>query len=298
MRGIRGLAISVLVGAGALAAPGGAAAAAETTTIGHPLDRTQNFSLGACLPGCTGVQQSQMSRPGILPLTSPVNGAITHWAVRSTQTGATYRLRVLRPGGTLTYTFAGTTAVSPAVPNVMDEARTYVTSPVPIQQGDAIGLEALSGPGVPLHTGPPAGLSDTWAYFPTPAGDGSTQLFTADAQLAREVLVQATIRYCRVPGVLGQTEAGALAALSAEECRATVVKRELRLRRIKKSLSKQRKAAIRNENGRLQQQDGIVLSQSVAAGTTQATAPAGPAVELTVGEAVPPKKKKKKKKKK
>jgi hypothetical protein len=293
MRGIRGLAISVLVGAGALAAPGGAAGAAETTTIGNPLDHTQNFALGACPAGCTGVQVSQTA--GGPSLTSPVNGTVTQWAVRSVQMGATYRLRILRPVGGLSYAFAGSSTVSPAVPDAMDVARTYTAS-VPIQQGDRVGLESLSGPGVPLHTGPPATLSDTWAYFPTPAGDGSTQLFIADGQLAREVLVQATIRYCRVPGVLGQTEAGALAALGAEECRATVVKRQLRLKRIKKSLSKKRKAAIRTENGRLQQQDGIVLSQSVAAGTTQATAPTGPAVELTVGEAVRPKKKKKKKK--
>lgn len=277
----------------ALALPG--AASGEATTIGNPLDHTQNFALAACPPGCTAFQSAQGTQPGDLPLTAPVNGTVTQWSVRSVQTGATYRLRILRPAGGLSYAFAGSSAISPAVPDAMDVARVYPAS-VPIQQGDRIGLESISGPGVPLHTGAPAAAGDTLAYFPTATGDGTTHAFTADPMGAREVLLQATIRSCRVPSVVGQAEATATAALSAAECTAAVTKQPLQLRRVKKSLPKKRKAAIRAENARLQAQAGIVLSQSVPPGATLGIT--GPGVGLSVGEVVPPPPKKKKKKKK
>lgn len=283
---------SMLVGATVLALPG--AASAESTTIGNPLDHTRNFTLGACIPGCTAVQRTQTAGPEKLSLTAPVNGTITQWSVRSGLVGDTYRLRILRPAGGLTYAFSGSSAISPAVPDVTDVARTYPAS-VPIQQGDAIGLESVSGTGVPLHTGAPATPADTWAYFPTAASDGSAQLFTADPMGSREVLLQATIRSCRVPGVVGQPEAAATAALTAAECTSTVTKQQLALKRVKKSLPKKRKKAIRAENARLQAQNGIVLSQSAAPSSTLPIT--GSPVGLTVGEVVPPPPKKKKKKK-
>jgi len=281
--------MSVLVALAALILP--ASASAETTAIGNPLTHSFNFSFGACPAGCTGVQVTQAA--GGPALSSPVNGAVTQWSVRTGQIGATYRLRVLRPVSGLTYTFAGSSAVSPAVPDAMDLIRNYASS-VPIQQGDRVGLEAVSGPGVPLHTGPPATIADTWAFTSTSPNDGSSQLFAADVTTSREVLLQATISFCRVPSVVGQTLTAAQTAITAATCASTVTKQQLRLKRIKKSFSKKKKAEVREQNAKLKAQNGTVLAQSIATGTTVEP---GRAVGLTVGELVKPKKKKKKKKK-
>ena len=131
-------------------------------------------------------------------------------------------------------------------------------------------------------------MADSFAYYPANEGDGISRLFTADPMPAREVLLQATIRFCRVPSVVGQAEVAAQAAITAADCLTSnlVTKQQLLLRRIKKSFSKKKKAAIRAENAKLQAQDGIVLSQSIAPGTTQAHQ--GPAVALTVGKVVTP----------
>src|SRR5262245_24551522 len=112
--GSLGRSMAVLLAIGAFAVP---AASAETVTIGNPLTHTNNFALGACTVPCTAVQRTQDPASSTLPLTSPVNGVITQWSVRTTFVGASFRLRVLRPMGGLNYQFVATGPVSPDVPN-------------------------------------------------------------------------------------------------------------------------------------------------------------------------------------
>jgi len=119
--------------------------------------------------------------------------------------------------------------------------------------------------------------------------DGTSADFPADAQ--HELLLQATIKFCNVPNVVGQAEAAATAAITAGECTSTVTKQQLQLRAIRKGFSKKKKGAIRASNTALRAQDGKVISQSIAGGITAAPQTA---VELKVGQVVQPPKKKKK----
>lgn len=257
---IRRVAAIALAGGALAVTP--AAASAETVTIGNPLDHTHNFSLAACTPGCTAFQQTQATDSTALPLTSPVNGLVTEWSVRSTYVGDTYRLRVLRAAGGLNLSFVGSSGMSPAVPNVMDAVRSYAAS-VPIQQGDLVGLQSVSGTGVPLHTGGPATIGDNIAYRSTDAADGTAQPFSTTNGDIKEVLLRATVSFCRVPDVARLKRADAEAALAAAGCGAKVTKKKLK--RTKKNRKRR----------------GKVLGQLTPAGATVAP---GTPVEIKVGK--------------
>jgi hypothetical protein len=253
-------AAAIALAGGALVAP--AAASAETVTIGNALDHSHNFSLGACVTGCTAFQQTQAADATALPLASPVNGLVTAWSVRTTLMGDTYRLRVLRAAGGLNLTFAGSSAVSPPVPNSADAIRDYAAA-VPIQQGDLVGLQSVSGTGVPLHTGGPATASDNIAYRSTDAADGTTQPFSTTNGDIKEVLLRATVSFCRVPAVARLKRAAAEAALSAAGCGVKVTTKKLK----------------RTKKGKKRR--GKVLTQAPAAGST--VAPGAP-VEIKVAK--------------
>jgi hypothetical protein len=246
-RSIRRAAAIALAG-GAVAAP--ATASADIVTIGNPLDHTHNFSLGACTPGCTAFQQTQASDATALPLASPVNGLVTEWSVRTTLVGDVYRLRVLRGAG-LNLTFVASSGVSPPVPNNSDVVRNYPAS-VPIAQGDLVGLQSVSGTGVPLHTGDPATPADDIAYRSTDAADGTTHPFSTTNGDVKEVMLRATVSFCRVPNVVRLKPALAKEALAAAGCGAKVTKKKL------KRSKKNRKRA------------GKVIAQAPAAGGTVA----------------------------
>lgn len=141
-----------------------------------------------------------------------------------------------------------------------DAIRNYTAS-VPIQQGDAIGLQNVSGTGVPLHTGAPLGLADTIAYSSASAADGSSALFSDTNGGTKEVLVRATISFCRVPNVAGLKRADAESALATAGCAA-------------KATNKKLKRTKKNRKRR-----GNVLQQLTAAGETVAP---GTAIELRI----------------
>jgi hypothetical protein len=265
----------IVLGA-AMAMP--ASASAETVTIGSSLTNSHDadHAPAQCTPGCTAAQPHHSA--AIHPLVAPVNGLITQWLVRTGQAGATYRLRTLRPAGSFffcvppdapnappnycPYAFAGSSVITPPVPDAADLNRAYTAS-VPISQGDAIGLESVSGPGVPIHAG--TGLL---AFHRTDA-DGSAHLFDTDYG---EVLVQATVSFCRVPSVVGQKRAAARASLAGADCAAQVERRKL-------------KRSKKNRKRR-----GKVLEQGTVPGFTVA-----PGTPVTITVAALRKKKRKKK---
>ena len=114
-----------------------AAASADTVTIGSTLSHPNTPAL------CFGLRR----RPGgrveraleLLPFTSPANGVVTGWSVRSGDTGAVYGLRVLHPNGGTSYTSTQASALAPAIGSATDATYHFDTS-LPIQQGDAIGI--------------------------------------------------------------------------------------------------------------------------------------------------------------
>src|ERR1700704_1307350 len=99
----RSLITAGLASAGIVAIIG--TASASTATIGSDLAATHNANL--CLNLCTAVQQSQVGGSTPFPLTSPANGTVTEWAIRSTD-NVTYAFRILRPAGPNAYMGAGT----------------------------------------------------------------------------------------------------------------------------------------------------------------------------------------------
>lgn len=238
-----------------------AAAQADTTTFGNPLTSTNSLQYG-CVNPCTAVQRL-VPPSQTLPETSPVNGVVTAWAVRDMSMGARLALRVLHPTGSVTYTATGTTIAPTPIPAATDTIYHYTTS-LPIKQGDALGFQAVNGGGaIPVHYYTPG---HGWSFLQDLSGpaDGSDGTFTDPGSNSEyELLVQATVSFCKVPDVGGQKASDAQTVLTAAGCSSTITKKKL-----KKSKKNKKKK-------------GKVLSQDLAAGATVAP---GTAVNLTVGK--------------
>jgi hypothetical protein len=269
-----------------------ASAAADTAKMGsalaHPMDLP-----GAVCTNCLTLQQAQVGGNSPLPLTSPANGVVTSWAVRTGDPGALYTLRILRPQGGNSYLGAGTSAAPTAVPGGTTDSTIHYAAPsLPIKLGDSIGvLTAGAATGLPQTVTGGVNANVIANNFSGLPPDGQSAAFTPDVQ--HELLLQATIKFCNVPNVVGQTQAAATAAIAAADCASTATTQKLTLKAIKKTFSKKKKNRIKAKNKALKAQNGLVLSQGTPPGTT--AAPPGPAVALTVGEVVKPPKKKKKK---
>ncbi|MGC1799689.1 MAG: hypothetical protein WA701_04815 [Solirubrobacterales bacterium] len=161
-------------------------------------------------------------------MTSPVDGRVTSWSVRSNDDGALYALRILKPLGGFAYAGRGTAFASSTVPSGPDAILTFPTS-LPIEAGDAIGLQL--GPGT---TGMPtqatmAGPGDTLTWGSS-APDGSITIFTGDSS-PYQVLVRATVTYCAVPDVSHQRVPQALQLLGSQDCAAKIVRKPKRKRK-------------------------------------------------------------------
>jgi PASTA domain-containing protein len=213
-------------------------AIANTVTVGSDLSAPRSDA-NTCTTLCTAVQQAGGTSPH--PLTSPVDGTVTEWAIRSTD-NVTYAFRILRPGGTNRYTGAGTAlGVDPGGSNTP-----VLRFPVslPIKAGDAIGIGPASGDidvGVPqINT--PAVTSNVWATNSTGQPvDGASATFTP--QSGHELLLQATVRYCLVPNVHKLKKAAAKQALAAADCGVKVKKKDTHKKKFRGKVLKQKKAA-------------------------------------------------------
>ena len=257
--------------AGLLASP----AAAGTVILGSPL--VSNYDGGVSTGTNVSVQLSFDPATSTNPVVSPANGVITDWKMKSADDGAVYTLKVLRPNGPVSIvpatntnftSIASVQAPSP-VPN-----GTFAATPtgvifdypasLPISKGDYVGVLSVGGGGA--HGLPQAmanGLpQSTFANkFGGQPADGTSADLLADAQ--HEVLLQATIKFCKVPDLKGLKLADAQSKLAAADCASTVTKKKL-----KKSKKNRKKK-------------GKVLSQSVPADTTSAP---GTAVDIKVAK--------------
>jgi PASTA domain len=212
-----------------------AAAEANTAKVGSALT---NPPTAAICTGCIGVQRAQAGGNTPLPLTSPANGVVTDWSVRTDDPGALYTLRILRSVGGTSYQSVGSIAAPSAVPGtVTDSIITYPAPSLPIRQGDTVGV-AVSGAasGLPQFTGTnPANVIG----FATTFTDGNVGSFT-DVPL-HELLLQATVRFCSVPSVKGMKIGAAKQALTAADCTPKVKKKEARKRKNRAKVLKQKK---------------------------------------------------------
>jgi PASTA domain len=250
-----------------------ATAAADTVVMGSTLANDFDGGLSSGPTLSTQLRFDSSTSPN--PVVSPANGVITGWKVRSADDGAIYTLKVLRPNGPVSLVVAtdtNFTAIRSVQAPTAVPAGTSVSTPtglifdypasLPISQGDYIGvLTGGADDDVPQHT--TNGLAQNLIannFSGLPADGGSANLL-ADEQ--HDLLLQATVKFCKVPDLKGLKLADAQSKLAAADCASTVKKKKL-----KKSKKNRKKK-------------GKVLSQGTPAGTTSAP---GTPVEIKVAK--------------
>ena len=125
-------------------------------------------------------------------LTAPAAGTITSWSVRSSEAGARYELRVMRPAG------GGFTAVGTSAPQTVADATDSVRGPFPaglaVQAGDRLAVTVLSGQGAPVSNDITTPLADELNYFSDGFADGASESPALSPPLGgnQELLLQAT----------------------------------------------------------------------------------------------------------
>ena len=277
-RRIASVAIAALAGS-ALAA---STASADTVVMGSTL-------AGDDAGGVSGTAATVSAQIAFAPATSPnpvispANGLITGWKVKSMDDGAIYTLKVLRPNGAVSLvtatnsSFLGVTSVQapsavPAGTGVATRRARSSATQQPSRSRRATTSACSTGgatDGLPqaFTNGVPANLIAN--NFGAAPADGGTANLLADAQ--HDLLLQATVKFCKVPDLKGQKAGAAQAALAAADCAAKVT----------------RKPTKKKKNV------GKVTKQTLAPGTTAAP---GTEVPIVVGKKAKAKKKKKKKK--
>ncbi|HYQ77956.1 MAG TPA: IPT/TIG domain-containing protein [Solirubrobacterales bacterium] len=166
----------------AIVAMGATTAQAAPVTVGSPL--TGPFIQGEASGGSGTFINLSLGEPGAR-VTSPVTGAVIGWSV--IKAAGPFRLRVLRPAGGTAYTAVGSSSV--AVATGPGGVETFSTA-VPIQAGDAIGLDISKGNKIGIADEDPADVAAAW--FP-PIADGATASF-AGAENEIEVGFNAVVQ--------------------------------------------------------------------------------------------------------
>jgi hypothetical protein len=139
-------------------------ASAKPIVVGTPFD-TQFTKLIRATTAATFFNVS-LADPDAF-VTSPTDGAVVDFGLAGAQ-GGPYRLRVLRPLGGNVYLGAGTSNDLSVEP-----PETSVLKPMPIQKGDAIGLDLA--PGLTLAVAePPGGSTASWV---SPLADGESRAY-------------------------------------------------------------------------------------------------------------------------
>jgi hypothetical protein len=162
-----------------------AAPAHGAVTIGSSLATTQTDNAPGCNIDCTVTNLDLIAAnqaPG--GLRSPVTGTVTSWRLKA-NAAPNVALRVLRPGAGTTFTGVATSGPAGFLgPGISGS----IPTSLPIQAGDAVGLESTDGN---LILGANPGANSLFWNMPVLA-NGSTRM--ADGVGAqREVLVQAVV---------------------------------------------------------------------------------------------------------
>jgi hypothetical protein len=179
--------------------------AAADVTLGSSLADANDSTFG----GGPGVIAYQQAAPEEV-LAAPDSGTITQWSVNSTETGAEYRLRILRPAGG-EFTAVGTSATQ-AVPGVGGERRGPFAVNLPVRSGDRIALEVLKGLGAPMNN-TLASIGDELNYLQAPLAEGESKGPPGPAGGSQELLLQATLKAdppidLTLPAVSGEARVG------------------------------------------------------------------------------------------
>jgi hypothetical protein len=144
---VRGLLSGLVVVA--LALVGAPLAQAAPITLGSPLTGPFEYA-GQCnfVLGCEAIA-TDLSEPGAFTA-SPIAGTVVRFRVEGTTLGSEYRINVLRPNASGTYT---ETAVSPASISVGAPTETFPAD-LPIAVGEYVGISAPFDAGFDLLESP------------------------------------------------------------------------------------------------------------------------------------------------
>jgi hypothetical protein len=138
-------------------------------TIGSNLADTPNISFAcSATHQCTVIHaslQSSLQAPG--GITSPMDGVVVRWRVRSASSPGTLTLRIVKPNGSGQFTGDGTGA--PVTPVTDGSVNTFATR-LPIHAGEQIGVDCCNAVSDFLFhsTG---NASDAFSYFGGGGGD-------------------------------------------------------------------------------------------------------------------------------
>ena len=170
------------------------AASADTAVIGSAL--TLPYQGGISTGDTTTLQQTQVGGLAPNPLTSPANGVVTQWKVRTSDDGAIYTLRILSPTATANSYVASGSVTAPVVPPGTEDAiLTYPGNNVPIKKGDHIAVLQTgdSDEGVIQNTTSGITTNVIANLFTGDPVNGVPTAFIPDQQ--HELLLQATVEF-------------------------------------------------------------------------------------------------------
>ena len=186
---------TLLVGLTAVVLIATAASAQGAVTIGSNLASTVAGTSYNCGVPCTTANLALTTDVAPNGLTSPVNGTVTSWRVKSGSTGNPLKLRVLTLGTALTFTGAGTSAIGTTTGGGIDGP--FATS-LPIKIGDAIGIDISNSALIFADN-----AAGTQVYWNMPQlADGSPR--AGLTRNATETLVQATVEPTSTLGLSAQ----------------------------------------------------------------------------------------------
>lgn len=136
------------------AAMGSPVATAKIVTIGPP-SQTRYTKFIRATTAATFFNAS-ITEPGAVA-TSPVDGVLFDFGIAGAR-GGPYRVRILRPLGGSVYVAAGTSN-----PLFFEPSEASVMRPMPIQKGDAIGLDLEKGLPLAASEPTPTAMTASWA---------------------------------------------------------------------------------------------------------------------------------------
>jgi hypothetical protein len=186
------------------------AAEAAPVTVGSTLS-------GEALPGEASESGTFLNLALATPgthATSPVTGAIISWHLRDAE--GPFRLRVLRPAGGTSYTAITSSPTMTATGGPKSGIQTFPAA-VPIQAGDAIGLDINKGDKVAIIPGNPGDLAAAWV---PPIPDGATQPYLESSEeftVAYNAVVQPAPTLSAVSPASGSIKGGAAVTVAGTD---------------------------------------------------------------------------------
>lgn len=188
----------------------GTAAVAEAAPVTVGSSLSGEIKEGVASGGSGTFVNLAFGDPAARP-TSPVSGAVISWHLLDAV--GPFRLRVLHPAGGTAYT---ATASSSTVSASGTGLETFPAA-VPIQAGDAIGLDINNGNKIGIYTGNPSDVAAVWV---PPLADGATQSYLGsenEIQVAFNAVVQPAPTLTAISPASGSIKGGTAVTITGTD---------------------------------------------------------------------------------